>query len=170
MTSLFDPTKLVDNPWRSVAIAAGVLPLIGIYTTNAFYPTSKDYAADVVGRPPSGAFIAIWIIITLLLVFEGVLHAFRADVVWLAAFCFLAIAVTIVTVLWLIYTNRNNDNSTGIQMLGTLLFIALLLMSVSATVKTDDNQEEVQLILTGSSAVIFGWVIYAFVLDVTNAN
>ena len=167
---IFSTERIREHPVRALSIVAGLVPLIGIFSMSASYPTPSNQAKDVVGRPPSVVFILTWISICLILLFGSVVASLRFDVSGLVMYTLTTILIAVISMVWLYLNSSQKNKAIANQTVASLIFATLLLTVISVSAGCDKNSEDVHLLMGSLAVVPMGWSILATMLGYIDAN
>lgn len=174
-TNLIRPNNdKVDALRVSVAVVASIVPIVGIFTAGAVWPTSSDSAATVQGRPPSWFFAFMWTVIVLMLSFVAIISSLNMlTVASLVGLLVLVLLFTVVAIGWLWYYNHRQDKNGAALTLGLAVLVTVLLYAtVSTSQYQDDASTNVTTRTLNSTLVAFPlvWCSYALLLNMFDAN
>ena len=167
---MFNTSQLSSAPVRSLGIVAGLVPLIGIFSMSAIYPTDEKEASNVIGRPSSWVFVTAWITIVLILLFNSILASFRLDTGSLIAISLATILIGIISMIWLYENHDNADKSISNQIVASLVFATLLNFAIAINAKCDQDTDNVRLVLGSLATIPIGWSFTATLLAFVSSN
>ena len=167
---MFSTTRIKSNKSRFTVIAAGLLPILGIFVSNAIWRINQDDTEDVEGMPEPWVFVTAWTIIALVFLLSATVAAFRFDTAPLVMYGIALVLIAIVTFVWTYLNNGKDDKNSACQTLLLFVLLVLFAWTITLTAKCDQNQDDVRLVLGSLAVVPVGWSVAATVLGYVSAN